>query len=54
MATLLEEDRAPSEVMQLVARADRAQAALLASAGRNDPCPRGSGRKYKHCHGATD
>jgi uncharacterized protein YecA (UPF0149 family) len=19
--------------------------------GRNEPCPRGSGRKYKHCHG---
>ena len=23
------------------------------SAGRNDPCPCGSGRKYKHCHGAS-
>jgi predicted O-linked N-acetylglucosamine transferase (SPINDLY family) len=22
------------------------------SPGRNDPCPCGSGRKYKHCHGA--
>ena len=22
-------------------------------AGRNDPCPCGSGRKFKHCHGAT-
>ena len=22
--------------------------------GRNDPCPCGSGRKYKKCHGATD
>jgi len=22
------------------------------SVGRNDPCPCGSGRKYKHCHGA--
>jgi uncharacterized protein YecA (UPF0149 family) len=20
--------------------------------GRNDPCPCGSGRKYKQCHGA--
>jgi preprotein translocase subunit SecA len=19
--------------------------------GRNEPCPCGSGRKYKHCHG---
>ena len=22
------------------------------SAGRNDPCPCGSGKKYKKCHGA--
>jgi uncharacterized protein len=21
--------------------------------GRNDPCPCGSGRKYKACHGST-
>ncbi|MBU3694640.1 MAG: hypothetical protein FGM40_07415, partial [Rhodocyclaceae bacterium] len=21
--------------------------------GRNDPCPCGSGRKYKHCHGSS-
>jgi len=24
-----------------------------ANAGRNDPCPCGSGKKYKHCHGAN-
>ena len=24
----------------------------LPKAGRNDPCPCGSGKKYKHCHGA--
>jgi preprotein translocase subunit SecA len=22
--------------------------------GRNDPCPCGSGKKYKHCHGTLD
>ncbi|HVI73339.1 MAG TPA: SEC-C metal-binding domain-containing protein, partial [Anaeromyxobacteraceae bacterium] len=22
--------------------------------GRNDPCPCGSGKKYKKCHGATE
>ena len=22
--------------------------------GRNDPCPCGSGKKFKHCHGAPD
>ena len=24
---------------------------LTANIGRNDPCPCGSGKKYKHCHG---
>jgi preprotein translocase subunit SecA len=24
-----------------------------ASVGRNDPCPCGSGKKFKKCHGAT-
>ena len=28
-----------------------ASAALLAPVGRNDPCPCGSGKKYKQCHG---
>jgi preprotein translocase subunit SecA len=22
--------------------------------GRNEPCPCGSGKKYKKCHGATE
>jgi preprotein translocase subunit SecA len=22
--------------------------------GRNDPCPCGSGKKYKHCHGREE
>ena len=25
--------------------------AALPKIGRNDPCPCGSGKKYKHCHG---
>lgn len=33
--------------------ADRARARLEA-AGRNDPCPCGSGRKYKRCHWIED
>ena len=35
-------------------RADRAQTPMHRDApkvGRNDPCPCGSGKKYKHCHG---
>ncbi|HYD78077.1 SEC-C metal-binding domain-containing protein, partial [Ramlibacter sp.] len=39
-----------------VARPTAAAAAMAASGGiprvgRNDPCPCGSGKKYKHCHG---
>jgi preprotein translocase subunit SecA len=26
---------------------------IVAPASRNSPCPCGSGRKYKHCHGQT-
>jgi preprotein translocase subunit SecA len=30
----------------------RTLAADVPRVGRNDPCPCGSGKKYKHCHGA--
>lgn len=30
---------------------DEANAAMFANIGRNDPCPCGSGKKFKHCHG---
>jgi preprotein translocase subunit SecA len=46
---------APEELMAPVATADEAQrqaeAANLPKVGRNDPCPCGSGKKYKQCHG---
>ena len=29
------------------------QASAKGKVGRNEPCPCGSGRKYKHCHGAV-
>jgi uncharacterized protein len=44
MAGLLRAGRAPSELM-------RSYAAPDARRGRNDPCPCGSGRKWKRCHG---
>ena len=38
-----------------VAEASRPEGATVvrsgAKVGRNDPCPCGSGKKYKHCHG---
>ncbi len=35
------------------ARPAARSAAGMPKAGRNDPCPCGSGKKYKKCHGAT-
>lgn len=46
MAALLRAGTHPSAVMAEVTAAD---AARRRAAGRNDPCPCGSGRKYKHC-----
>jgi uncharacterized protein len=45
MGELLRRGRAPAELMALYASEDAAR-------GRNDPCPCGSGRKWKRCHGA--
>ena len=36
---------------QFYAEADRKLQAAFASAKRNDPCPCGSGKKFKYCHG---
>ena len=36
----------------MTAAAAAAGAAAVPRVGRNDPCPCGSGKKYKHCHGA--
>ena len=43
MCELLRADRAPSELVARYAAADSRR-------GRNDPCPCGSGRKWKRCH----
>jgi preprotein translocase subunit SecA len=42
-----------TKIDEATARAVAASAIAVASArvGRNDPCPCGSGKKYKHCHG---
>ncbi|MGE5227847.1 MAG: anaerobic sulfatase maturase [Planctomycetaceae bacterium] len=45
MSGLLRAERAPAELMARYAAED-------ARRGRNDPCTCGSGRKWKHCHGA--
>ncbi len=42
----------PTEDGGVVQEVDPATVSELPKVGRNDPCPCGSGRKYKHCHGA--
>jgi uncharacterized protein len=52
MADLLRRNLAPAHIMTLIAEQERpvkASAALQRIIGRNDPCPCGSGRKYKAC-----
>jgi uncharacterized protein len=47
MATLLRQNRRPADVMALVAAEDK----------RRDPykpCPCGSGRKFRFCHGSNE
>ena len=51
MAQLLRQNRAPSELTRFYAAKDQEWQALLAKTARNDPCPCGSGKKFKHCHG---
>jgi len=50
MAAELAAQRAPANVMRWVAEEDAR--ARMGKAGRNDPCPCGSGRKFKQCCGA--
>jgi preprotein translocase subunit SecA len=43
---------APTETGEVQTTVDTAtQVAAVARVGRNEPCPCGSGKKYKHCHG---
>ena len=51
MAGLLRQDRPASEVMGVLAGEGGEIKRASAGPGRNDPCPCGSGIKYKKCHG---
>jgi uncharacterized protein len=51
MAGELGAGRAPAGAMAEAARHDARLAAAVAATSRNGPCPCGSGRKVKHCHG---
>lgn len=51
MASLLRRGRAPAEIMAYYATEDREKEFQFASVGRSEPCPCGSGLKFKRCHG---
>ncbi|MBW2471739.1 MAG: anaerobic sulfatase maturase [Deltaproteobacteria bacterium] len=51
MASLLRAGRPAAEVMQILAAEEGELRDRVAHAGRNAPCPCGSGRKVKQCHG---
>lgn len=50
MCSLLENRRPPSHIMEMLKERESSPAPKR-KIGRNDPCPCGSGKKYKHCHG---
>jgi uncharacterized protein len=51
MANELMHRRSPANIMHFMAHKDEALEAAFARTGRNDPCPCGSGLKFKKCHG---
>jgi uncharacterized protein len=51
MADLIQRGRLAEEVMAMSASEEGNLKSKFANAGRNDPCPCGSGLKFKKCHG---
>lgn len=51
MTNELQQNRPPANLMLHLRQQDALLEAAFARAGRNDPCPCGSGLKFKKCHG---
>jgi uncharacterized protein len=51
MASLFNQGRAPAEVMSILNGDPETLRNVFPDVGRNDPCPCGSGIKFKKCHG---
>ena len=51
MSGLLRQNRAPAEIMRWYTIEDAKRAQAFSEAGPNDPCPCGSGKRFKQCHG---
>lgn len=54
MADLIRQGRYADEIMQRHAATGTRHGAAGAKVGRNDPCPCGSRKKFKHCHGLAE
>jgi preprotein translocase subunit SecA len=55
----MKEEESPKEVLLTSHNepgefSDNKKVSTSDKVGRNDPCPCGSGKKYKHCHGKLD
>jgi preprotein translocase subunit SecA len=53
MAGELRAERPPANIMRILADEEAVLQRRFATAQRNDPCPCGSGRKFKQCHGRS-
>jgi uncharacterized protein len=53
MTAQLRRNQAPANIMMHLAQQEKALRDRLSQAHRNDPCPCGSGRKVKQCHGRS-
>lgn len=54
MSDLLRQNRAPAEIMLILEREENAHLEeAFSTARRNEPCPCGSGKKFKQCHGRS-
>ncbi|MFZ2087640.1 MAG: SEC-C metal-binding domain-containing protein, partial [Desulfobaccales bacterium] len=53
MSQLMRQEQPASRVMEVLAAEEGRQALVQGKIGRNDPCPCGSGLKYKKCHGGA-
>jgi uncharacterized protein len=51
MAAELRAGRPPANIMHMLAQEEAMLQRQFATAGRNEPCPCGSGKKFKQCHG---
>ncbi len=49
---LLRRGKAAAGIMGILKEKDEEWVKILSNTGRNDPCPCGSGKKFKKCHGA--